>query len=381
MPRRPFLLFLACASALLAMLLGTGSTAPSWSAPKPTAPAPSVSVRVLPQLAATGTAPQPAAVALTTVTATFTPASAGRAVSLEVRDGKRWVPSASGAQDASGRVVFNAAYAWRGTPATYRVVAPKAGSAAQVVSASLRTDAWGIPIFSDEFSGTALAAPWDHRIQGYEVPSRRCSRTDASATRVAGGVLELSVVDDPSRDDPCTFIDGKGVQQSTFYRLNGHVGTQGRFGYRYGVAAARIRFQEVRGQHGAFWLQAPVPESGAEVDIIEWFGAGSSGLGSGVWTYSGGTQTRAAGGTIANPEAYGSDWAGTYHVFSVEWTPTEYVFRIDGRETLRTTAGVSQTEEYLILSLLVANFEATRLPSPESLPQTMAVDWVRVWQK
>ena len=381
MPRRPLPAFLALASTLLAVLLGAVSAPPSWAAPKPTAPAQSVTVRVLPQLAATGTAPEPAAVALTTVTAAFVPASAGRGVSLEVQDGKRWVRSAGGVQDASGGVAFNAPYVWRGAPATYRVVAPKVGSSAQVVSAGVRTDVWGTPILSDDFSGTVLAAPWDHRIQGYEVPSRRCSRTDASATRVAGRVLELSVIDDPARDDACTFVDSKGVQQSTSYRLNGHVGTQGRFAYKYGVAAARIRFQEARGQHGAFWMQAPVPDSGAEIDVVEWFGADSSGLGSGVWTYSGGVQTRAAGGTIANQAAYGSDWSGTYHVFSVEWTPTEYVFRIDGRETLRTTAGVSQTEEYLILSLLVANFEATRLPSPESLPQTMSVDWVRVWQK
>ncbi len=127
-------------------------------------------------------------------------------------------------------------------------------------------------------------------------------------------------------------------------------------------------------------MQAPVVESGAEIDVIEWFGTGSSGLASGVWTYGGGAQARAAGGTIADQAAYGTDWAGTYHVFSVEWTPTEYVFRIDGRETLRTSAGVSQTAEYLILSLLVANFEALRI-TPDALPQTMAVDWVRVWQQ
>ena len=323
---------------------------------------------MLPQLAATGLAPEPAAVALTTVTATFAPVSAGRAVSLEVKDGKRWVLQASGVQDAGGRVLFNAPYAWRGAPATYRVVAPKAGATAQIVSSSVRTDAWGAPIFSDEFSGTALAAPWDHRYQGYEVPSRRCSKTDPRATAVGGGVLSLSVIDDPDRADPCTFTTNQGVEQSTFYRLNGHVGTQGRFQYKYGVAAARIKFQELRGQHGAFWMQAPVPESGAEIDVIEWFGTGSSGLSSGVWTYGGGTQTKVAETPPGDDAAYGSDWAGTYHVFSVEWTPTEYVFRIDGKETLRTSAGVSQTEEYLILSLLVSNFESLRVTSPDQLP-------------
>ncbi len=267
-------------------------------------------------------------------------------------------------------------YAWRGLPATYRVMARSSAELPEVTSARVRTDAWGTPILSDEFSGTALAAPWDHRIQGYEVPSRRCSRTDPRATAVGGGVLSLSVIDDPDRADPCTFTNNQGVQQSTFYRLNGHVGTQGRFAFKYGVAAARIRFQDLRGQHGAFWMQAPVVESGAEIDVIEWFGTGSSGLSSGVWTYSGGTQTKVAETPPGDDALYGSDWAGTYHVFSVEWTPTEYVFRIDGKEVLRTTAGVSQTEEYLILSLLVSNFESLRVTSPDQLPQTMAVDWV-----
>ena len=99
-----------------------------------------------------------------------------------------------------------------------------------------------------------------------------------------------------------------------------------------------------------------------------------------MWDYAGGVQTRVAGGALADQDSYGSDWAGTYHVFSVEWTPTEYVFRIDGKEALRTSAGVSQTEEYLILSLLVSNFESLRI-TPEQLPQTMSVDWVRVWQQ
>jgi hypothetical protein len=383
MPRRPLLFLLASASVLLAMLLGTGTAVPTWAAPKPkpTGPAQSVTVRVLPQLAATGIAPEAAAAALTSVTASFAPASDGRAVVLEVKDGKRWVLQSTGVQDASGQVLFNAPYAWRGVPATYRVVAPPTSSAAETVSTAVRTDAWGTPILSDEFSGTTLAAPWDHRYQGYDVPSRRCSRTDPRATSVGGSVLSLSVIDDPARVDPCTFTNNQGVEQSTFYRLNGHVGTQGRFEYKYGVAAARIRFQDLRGQHGAFWMQAPVPESGAEIDAIEWFGTGSSGLSSGVWTYGGGTQTQVAYAPIDDMAAYGSDWAGTYHVFSVEWTPTEYVFRIDGKETLRTSAGVSQTEEYLILSLLVSNYEALRVASPDELPQTMTVDWVRVWQQ
>ena len=66
-------------------------------------------------------------------------------------------------------------------------------------------------------------------------------------------------------------------------------------------------------------------------------------------------------------------------MFSVEWTPTEYVFRIDGQETMRTTNGVSHDPEYLILSMLSSDFELGLLGGDGHLPQHAYVDWVQVW--
>ena len=40
--------------------------------------------------------------------------------------------------------------------------------------------------------------------------------------------------------------------------LNGHIATQGKFSFTRGVAAARIRFERGKGQHGAFWMQPTV---------------------------------------------------------------------------------------------------------------------------
>ena len=195
----------------------------------------------------------------------------------------------------------------------------------------------------------------------------------------AGGVLQLSVIDAPSRVDPCTFTNAQGVEQSTFYRLNGHVGTQGRFQYKYGVAAARVRFQEARGQHGAFWMHAPVVESGAEIDVIEWLGTGSSGLGSGVWTYSGGTQTRAAEVRCRTRRRTAPTGPALPRLLG---RVDAHRVRLPHRRA-RDAAhqrGVSQAEEHLILSPLVSNFESCA-NSPDALPQTMSVDWVRVWQQ
>ena len=73
-------------------------------------------------------------------------------------------------------------------------------------------------------------------------------------------------------------------------------------------------------------------------------------------------------------------WWRNYHVFSVEWTPTEYVFRINGHEVWRTDDGVSHHPEFLILSMLSSDFELPRLGHRQDDVQTASVDWVKVWE-
>jgi len=119
--------------------------------------------------------------------------------------------------------------------------------------------------------------------------------------------------------------------------------------------------------------------------VIEWFGDGgaSGGLASSVYfPTSGGTVK--AGGWIADPGQYLADrsdsWWSAYHVFSVEWTPRSYVFRVDGRETWRTDQGVSGKPQFLILSLLSSDYELPNLGGEDRLPQHMYVDWVQFWE-
>ena len=135
--------------------------------------------------------------------------------------------------------------------------------------------------------------------------------------------------------------------------------------------------------HGAFWLQDSGEAEGtvgAEIDTVEFFGKGFNKGGIASFIYpsageeSGGTQPDASQ-ALTGPR---DNWWDRYHVFSVEWTPTEYVFRIDGVETLRTDKGIADRKSFVILSLLTSNWELKRLP--ESGAGSMSVDWVRVWQ-
>jgi beta-glucanase (GH16 family) len=200
------------------------------------------------------------------------------------------------------------------------------------------------------------------------------------------------LLDDERAGERCRAKNGEGKVIGTFdYRLNGHVMTNGHY-FRYGVLAARIKFQQLQGQHASLWMQPAISESttdsgkgGAEIDVIEWFGEGvkNGGLASFIYMLTEDGPTK-VGGWVEDPDRFltGPDdsWFENYHVFSVEWTPEEYIFRIDGQETWRTSEGISHQPEYPILSLLSSDYELANLGKLSNLPQTMHVDWLRFWE-
>ena len=207
------------------------------------------------------------------------------------------------------------------------------------------------------------------------------------------GMRESSLI---SKDS--VSLDGKGHLQLTVKEqdgklLNGMIGTQGKFITTYGRFEARIKFHHMQGQHGSLWMQPDKPKkgiddpaiTGAEIDIIEWFGAGRKDGGTASNIYWGGVNTAKdhhAGGTKDFHALLkkGKEWSDDFHVFALEWSPTEYVFSIDDHVTYRITEGISQSPQYLILSLLTADWEKDRLDR-KKLPDPMIVDWVRVWKK
>lgn len=348
-----------------------------------------VTVRAMPALVQPGVRPAPASSAALAFEATVQPAPRGRRVELQRRTPKGWVRVDRDAVTTGSRVVLAAPAT--ASPSSYRVVAAAYRGLRTATSAPVSTRGLPEPTWTDDFTGTSLGTDWSHRLQGYAPTSlRACSRADESTVAVADGTLRLSVVADPARTDSTCTVKGRPYA----WRLNAHVGTQGKRTFRYGYAAARVRFQPRQGQHGAFWLQPDAPTApegppaatGAEIDVIEWFGEAASGreLASFVYHYptdgTDGITPVKTGGWIEDAARFGQGWATSYHVFSVEWTPREYVFRIDGQESFRTRKGVSGQKQYLILSLLSSDYELRALGGETKLPQTMSVDWVRYWE-
>ncbi len=351
----------------------TPTPTPTASEPTPTQVpykvAPEIRTRVLPQLAAPGSAPQRARDAYWVVEVTDPKARPGRVVELEARSGDVWGVVDTAKVRPGGRVTFTSSL-----PGRLRVVTNRAkGRVGRTVHTR---DATAVSL-TDDFDNLNPAL-WQTRAQGY-AGVRMCSRADDSAVAVTDGVLQVKVLDDPAAGTCST--EGRAHA----YRLNGHIGTEGRYSFTHGFAAARIKFQSREGQHGAFWLQTPwigngsAWDNGAEIDVMEYFGdtAPHGGLASFAywWPESGGAKV---GGWLKNHQELGSNWSSQYHVFSVEWTPSEYIFRVDDKIAWRTSEGVSGVPQFLVLSLLSSDYELKHMRDTD-LPASMKVDWVRTW--
>lgn len=350
-------------------------------------PTQSVSVSMLPPIAQQGAAPADANEAQAVVSAVFDAESAGREATLEAKSGGGWEGAGSTEVGADGTAAF---FVDSGGPTAYRVVAEATGDLPAAASDEVEAESYGELDFSEPFDGDELSEAWAHRGGEYNPDGLRvCSKGSPEAVEVGDGVARLEVLDDPNRDDPCEAFAADGKSLGDFdYRLNGHIASNALFSY--GITAARIKFQRDKGQHGSFWLQsnlgiAPTDplESGAEIDVVEYFGdSRDDRLASFIYypTADGavkeGDFIESASDFLADQD---DDWWRAFHVFSVEWTEEEYVIRIDGQEAWRTTKGISGQPEFIVLSLLSSDYELPNLPDG-GLPQAMTVDWVQHWE-
>ncbi|GAB3579187.1 carbohydrate-binding protein [Hymenobacter daeguensis] len=158
--------------------------------------------------------------------------------------------------------------------------------------------------------------------------------------------------------------------------------TQGLRQFTYGKMEARIKLPLGQGLWPAFWmLGSNIGSVGwpycGEIDIMEQVNADSRTYGTVHWDSNGHAQ-------------YGNNTAvaaNTYHVYSIEWTPTYIRWFVDGAKynEINITNGVGGTEEFqkpffLLLNLAVAGDWPGQTVDESKLPATMAVDYVRVYQ-
>lgn len=229
-------------------------------------------------------------------------------------------------------------------------------------------------VFSDEFAGTSLdLSKWrpnwlagsDHAITK-PINSAELSCYDPAQVSVGGGHLRLAAA-----RRSCTDNTGRSYNYASGLVQSYSKGGQ----WQYGVYEARVYLPGTASGHiynwPAFWLNGvpsvPWPVGG-EIDVMEGL-EGSAG-----WTYHKGTSADAD--TQKSPTTHPAGNFVGWHTFTTEWSPGSLTFYYDGVKVGSWASNVTTTPQYLILNYGVGGWGGDL-----NVPQTMLVDYVRVWQR
>ncbi len=187
--------------------------------------------------------------------------------------------------------------------------------------------------------------------------------------------------------DSMTKLDGEGhlilsADVVDGNPISGAVRSKEIFEQAYGLFECRLKFQRTTGFWGAFWLMCDEEWNigngavdGAEIDIIESGEFPRGGVNHAIHWDGYGEHHRCVSKIITAPELYNG-----FHTYALEWTKTDYIFYIDGKETWRTNEpGICEVPVYLKLSCEFGTW-AGEIKKDE-LPDCMVVDYVRVYKE
>lgn len=197
-----------------------------------------------------------------------------------------------------------------------------------------------------------------------------------------------SIVADPAA------LDGRALAIRAIRSANGaytsaRLKTEGKFATAFGRIEARLRLTRGRGVWPAFWMLGESkaklgwPACG-EIDIMEQLGHEPGRLHATLHGpgYSG---AKGISGAIALPA--GAALSDAYHIYAVDWSPKKITWSLDGRvyfvltpSQLPTgTSWVFDAPMFLLLNLAVGGNWPGSPDATTSFPQTLLVDYVRVY--
>ncbi|MBL9188244.1 MAG: glycoside hydrolase family 16 protein [Opitutaceae bacterium] len=249
----------------------------------------------------------------------------------------------------------------------------------------LRGFAGPAPIWSDEFNQPVGTAPdparwvydlgaggWGNRELQTYTDSRENSFIVADPAALDGRALAI-----------------RAVRTSTGGYTSARLKTEGKFSVTYGRIEARMKITRGRGVWPAFWmLGASKPAVGwpacGEIDIMEQVGHEPGKL-HGTLHGPGYSGAKGLNGHTTLPS--GASLSEAYHVYAVDWSPGKITWSLDGTVYFTRTpadlpAGarwVFDAPHYLLLNLAIGGNWPGPPDATTVLPQTLFVDYVRVY--
>ena len=236
---------------------------------------------------------------------------------------------------------------------------------------------WNL-VWEDDFTGSSLnTANWSYQTGGGGWGNNELQYYQAANVSVGSGMLSITA---------------KEESVSGYNYTSARIRTKNQGDWTYGKFEASIKLPEGQGIWPAFWMLPTDniygiwPRSG-ELDIMEYLGHDTDRI-YGTLHYS----TSPSDGTHhfqgGNYNLPSGDFTQAFHLFSMEWDPTEVRWYIDGTLYFsRNTTDISPNfwpfdrDFHFLLNVAVGGNWPGAPDGTTMFPQTMEVDYVRVYQQ
>lgn len=241
-------------------------------------------------------------------------------------------------------------------------------------------------VWSDEFDGEAgtpvNSEYWTHDVGGHGWGNNQLEYdTNDPENASLDGSGNLAIV--AREGSP----EGRFCHYGNCDYTSARLITRNNVEFTYGRVEARIQIPRGQGIWPAFWMlgsnfqRVGWPASG-EIDIMENVGKEPQNVYGTVHGpgYSGGD---GVGGSYS----MGEDFADDFHVYAVDWDPDAIRWYVDGElvntitpDDLRGNQWVFDHDFFIILNVAVGGYWPGNPDETTEFPQTMLVDYVRVYQ-
>lgn len=252
-------------------------------------------------------------------------------------------------------------------------------------------------IFSDEFNGTGApdAAKWTYEEGFVRNREPQWYASDLANVCQRAGALELTARKLPEarpnpRFSPQASADDWSRSRPTYVYTSGSIETKDTFSFQYGKVDVRARLPKGQGVWPAIWTLGTTrrhPDCG-EIDIMEYVWSSPKT----AWStlhFLGREKvpTSKRSGGYTGPEVLDGEW----HIYTMEWDDKRMTFSFDGKPYFTYDLDLANRPDgtnpfraphYLKLNLALgdpSNWGGTL--DEKILPQTFAIDYVRVWQR
>ncbi len=158
-----------------------------------------------------------------------------------------------------------------------------------------------------------------------------------------------------------------GFMPADFEYTSGLISTGHSFRQKYGKFEAKIRLNHSYPLTHSFWMvsEKNVPQ----IDILRYHDKSSQKINMGYHMQENGSLKN------INWNITGANFSDNFYIYSIEWTPENLTWKINGETVKEITSNIPDEEMYLVLSSHLLDDKA-----PENLPASMDIDWIRCYK-